>query len=249
MPIRFRFSWVPFMAAAMLVAIGVALGNWQTRRAHEKEAIEAALQARDAEPAIALDATLARDPGHAADAWEFRRVRVKGRFVREWPLYLDNRPFERRAGFYMLMPFRIAGSDKAVLVARGWLPRDPQDRFRLPATPVPTGEVEIDGSIRRHPSRVYQFGASAPLRPGAIVQNVSVDEFAAASGLALLPFIIEQGGRDGAGAPHDDGLVRDWPRPSLGADKHRGYAFQWYGLAVAAFLFFIVTGFRRGTKQ
>jgi cytochrome oxidase assembly protein ShyY1 len=244
MPIRFRFSWAPFIAAATVVAIGIALGNWQTRRAHEKEAIEAALQARDAQPPMVLNAETAPDP----DAAEFRRVRVRGRFIREWPLYLDNRPHERRAGFYMLMPFRIAGSDKAVLVARGWIPRDPADRARLPATPTPVGEVEIAGSIRRHPPRVYQFGASAPLRPGAIVQNVTADEVAAASGLALLPFIIEQGGKNGVGAA-DDGLVRDWPSPSQGADKHRGYAFQWYGLAVAAFIFFIVTGFRRGTKQ
>ena len=240
MPIRFRFSWVPFIAAALLVAIGIALGNWQTRRAHEKEAIEAALQAQAAAPVIELSAASA-DADAAALA--FRTVRVKGTFVREWPLYLDNRPQERRAGLHMLMPFRIAASGKAVLVARGWIARDPVDRARLPATPTPQGEIEIEGSVRSHPARVYQFGATAPLKPGAIVQNVSIDEFAAASGLQLLPFIIEQGGKA------DDGLVRDWPRPSHGADKHRGYAFQWYGLAAAAFIFFIVTGFRRGTKQ
>lgn len=238
MPIRFRFSWVPFIATALLVAIGIALGNWQTRRALEKEAIEAALQAQAAQPVIALSGAMPD-----VDALEFRPVRVRGVFVREWPLYLDNRPHERRAGLHMLMPFKIAGSDTAVLVARGWLPRDPVDRSRLPATPTPQGEVEIEGSVRSHPARVYQFGASAPLKPGAIVQNVSIGEFGAASGLQLLPFIIEQGGKAG------DGLVRDWPRPSHGADKHRGYAFQWYGLAAAAFIFYIVTGFRRGTKQ
>lgn len=238
MPIRFRFTWVPFIATALLVAIGIGLGNWQTRRAQEKDAIEAALQAQAAQPVIALSGATPD-----ADALVFRPVRVKGAFVREWPLYLDNRPHERRAGLHMLMPFKIAGSGKAVLVARGWLPRDPVDRTRLPATPTPQGEIEIEGSVRSHPARVYQFGASAPLKPGAIVQNVSIGEFAAASGLQLLPFIVEQGGKA------DDGLVRAWPRPSHGADKHRGYAFQWYGLAAAAFIFFIVTGFRRGTKQ
>lgn len=238
MPIRFRFSWVPFIATALLVAIGIALGNWQTRRAQEKETIEAALQAQAAQPVIALSATTPD-----ADMQPFRRVRVKGSFLREWPLYLDNRPHERRAGLHMLMPFKIAGSDKTVLVARGWIARDPVDRARLPATPTPQGEVEIEGSIRSHPARVYQFGAQAPLKPGAIVQNVSIAELATASGLQLLPFMIEQGGMA------SDGLVRDWPRPSHGADKHRGYAFQWYGLAAAAFIFFIVTGFRRGTRQ
>lgn len=238
MPIRFRFSWVPFIATALLVATGIALGNWQTRRAQEKEAIEAALQAQAAQPVIALSAATPE-----ADVQPFRQVRVRGTFVRAWPLYLDNRPHERRAGLHMLMPFKIAGSDKTVLVARGWIARDPVDRARLPATPTPQGEIEIEGSIRSHPARVYQFGAQAPLKPGAIVQNVSIGDLAAASGLQLLPFMIEQGGTA------DDGLVRDWPRPSHGADKHRGYAFQWYGLAAAAFIFFIVTGFRRGTRQ
>jgi len=31
-------------------------------------------------------------------------------------------------------------------------------------------------------------------------------------------------------------------------EKHRGYAFQWYALAAMAFIFFVVTGIRRGKK-
>ncbi len=241
MPIlsRFRFRPVPFVAAMLAVALGVSLGQWQTRRAVEKEAIGAALQARSTVAPLLLDGAMPDDPA----ALEFRRVRVRGTFVGTWPVYLDNRPHERRAGFHMLMPLRIAGSDRAVLVARGWLPRDPTDRARLPAIPTPAGIVEIEGRIRRQPGRVMQFGEVPPLRPGAIVQNVSVAEFGAASGLAMLPLLIEQEGADGAG------LVRDWPQPSAGADKHRGYAFQWYGLAAAAFIFYLVTGFMRGTKQ
>jgi len=42
--------------------------------------------------------------------------------------------------------------------------------------------------------------------------------------------------------------VRDWPPPSLGVEKHRAYAFQWYALALMALLFFLVTGSRRGTS-
>jgi len=31
-----------------------------------------------------------------------------------------------------------------------------------------------------------------------------------------------------------DGLVRDWPLPAAGIERHRGYAFQWYALAALA---------------
>jgi cytochrome oxidase assembly protein ShyY1 len=81
------------------------------------------------------------------------------------------------------------------------------------------------------------------LKPGAIVQNAEIADIGRAAGIALQPFVVEQTS-DAA-----DGLVRDWPRPSSGADKHRGYAFQWYALAATALLFFVVTGFRRGKKS
>lgn len=222
----------------VVVAIGIALGNWQTRRAAEKTAIQASMQARKAAPEIVLGGA-----DIPPDDAEFRRIRVKGQFIADWPIYLDNRPYQGRAGFYMLMPMRIAGTNKAVLVARGWIARDVADRTRVPAVMTPEGEVEIAGIARRHVGRLFQMGAPIAPQPGAIVQNMQIEELAAASKLDLQPFVLEQT------SELNDGLVRDWPVPSYGIDKHYGYAFQWYALAATAFLFFVVTGFRRGAKQ
>jgi cytochrome oxidase assembly protein ShyY1 len=158
---------------------------------------------------------------------------------------LDNRPQQGKAGFHLLMPLRIAGTDLHVLVARGWLPRYTGEHHRLPAFTTPRGTVTIHGRARASMARVMQLGEAAPVLPAAILQNLTPAEFAAASGLAVHGFFIEQ---TGPAAP-DDTLVRDWPAPALGLDKHRGYAFQWYALALMALLFFVLTGFRRGTKQ
>lgn len=177
------------------------------------------------------------------DAIEYRQVRVKGEFVRDWPVYLDNRPYRGAAGLYVLMPLKISGSTRHVLVVRGWIARDVADRAKLPPLVTPPGEVEIQGVARRTPGRLMQLGKAEELHPNAIVQNVELAEFAAAAKLALEPFFVEQTGM------MKDGLVRDWPRPSTGIDKHHGYAFQWYGLAAMAFVFFVVTGFRRESRQ
>ena len=233
----FRFRWVPFVLAAVAVALGVALAQWQTRRALEKEAVEARMSAQQAAAPLDLNSALPR-----IDEAEFRRAVVKGEFVRDWPVYLDNRPYQGNAGFYLLMPFRIAGSDQHVLVARGWIKRDMSDRTRLPPIATPSGIVQIEGVIRRHPGHVLELGHAEPLHPGAIVQNLDVQEFAQASKLNAAPLLIEQV------SDTQDGLVRDWLRPSAGVERHRAYAFQWYALAATALLFFIVTGFRRGTK-
>lgn len=237
MRIKFRFRAIPLAATLVLVMLGIALGHWQTRRALAKEAIEARLVSRETAPPITVGAAPL-----SIDEIEYRRVIVSGEFRADWPVYLDNRPYQGAAGFYLLMPFHIAGSDRYVLVARGWTPRNAAERTRLPAIATPPGQIKIEGIARRNPGHLLRLGQADVLRPHAIVQNADIAEFSSASKLPLQPFLLEQL------TDTQDGLVRDWPRPSSGAEMHRGYAFQWYALALMAFLFFIVTGFRNGKK-
>jgi surfeit locus 1 family protein len=235
---KFRFRWIPFLAAVVAAAVGLSLGQWQTRRAAEKEAIEAKLSARE----TAAPMRLLLPSVQAIEDVEYRRIAVEGDYLEEWTVFLDNRPYKGSAGMVVLTPMRIAGSDLHMLVARGWVKRDIADRTKVPTIATPEGSVEVIGVARRNAGQVLQLGSPAALQPGAIVQNVSAADFAQAAKLKMLPFIIEQT------TEMQDGLVRDWPRPSTGVEKHRGYAFQWYALAVTALLFFVVTGFRRGAK-
>lgn len=237
MPLRFRFRTVPFVATLVLVLFGIVLGNWQTRRAAEKTALQARLEQGMAAAPLVLDGG-AVDPARLA----FHRVIVRGEFVPNWPVFLDNRPQSGRTGFILLMPFKIAGSDKAVLVARGWLPRNTAEHDRLPPYATPAGQITLEGRAVRQLARVMQLGAPGPLTPNALVQNLEPAELARASGLDLLPVVVEQTGPEVAG----EGLQRNWPAPSLDIDRHKGYALQWYALAAMAFLFFVITGFRRG---
>ncbi|MCW5297369.1 SURF1 family protein [Herbaspirillum lusitanum] len=240
MPIRFRIRWIPLLATLIVAAIGVSLGQWQTRRGDEKQAIQAKMAARQSAPAM----TLENAAGIAVAEAEFRHVKLRGRFVPAWVTYLENRPYNGVPGFYVLMPFKIAGSaESAILIERGWTPRDANDRTRVPTVPTPADEVEIEGVIRSDAGHLLQLGTAEAPRPGAIMQNLDIAAYARASQLPLAPFVVEQSGEI------KDGLVRDWPAPSLGIDRHRGYAVQWYALALMAVIFFVVTGFRSGKKQ
>jgi cytochrome oxidase assembly protein ShyY1 len=241
MRLRFRFRTVPFIATLILVLLGIALGNWQSRRALEKTALQARLEQGMAAPPQVLDGGPI-DPARL----EFHRVIVTGEFVPNWPVFLDNRPQGGRSGFILLMPFKIAGgSNKYVLVERGWLPRNTAEHDRLPPFTTPAGRVTLEGRAVRQLARAMQLGTPAPLQPKAIVQNTSPAEVAGASGLDMLPVVLEQ---TGPGLPGDT-LVRNWPAPSLDIDRHKGYAVQWYALAAMAFLFFVITGFRSGRNK
>ena len=239
---RFQFRWIPFVVMLLLVALGLSLAQWQQRRADEKIARAARLQAGNLAAPLALGAApmLPQD----AQAIEYRRVTVSGHFVPAWTVYLDNRPYRGQAGFHVLTPFQIDGSTMHVLVAQGWLPRNNTDRTRIADYRTPTGTVTLQGVARLNAGHVMQLGTAAPLLPQAIVQNADIAQLAKASGLAFQPLLIEQTSPEAATLP-----VRDWPAPDLGADKHRGYAFQWYALALMAFLFFVFTGFRRAKKS
>lgn len=251
MRIRFHFRWIPFVVMLLLVALGVSLAQWQQRRGDEKVARAARLEAGNRAAPLALTAA----PLTPADAQaiEYRRVAVTGHFVPAWTVYLDNRPYKGQAGFHVLTPFQIDGSAMHVLVAQGWLPRNNAERTRIPDYATPAGTVTIAGIARLNAGHVMELGTAPALAPRAIVQNADIAQLAQASGLALQPVILEQTADPvdpAATAPASGQLpVRDWPAPDLGADKHRGYAFQWYALALTAFLFFVFTGFRRANKQ
>ena len=94
---------------------------------------------------------------------------------------------------------------------------------------TPAGSVRLQGLIAPPPSKLYALGQEGQ---GLIRQNVDLQDFQAETGLPLLGISVVQTG------PASDGLLREWPQPASGVDKHYGYAFQWFGLAlVIAFLY------------
>jgi surfeit locus 1 family protein len=219
---------VSWRALAVLVAaiagtvVTARLGVWQLDRAAQKNALQAALDARRALPSLPA-AELADAPG-ATDAQLHRAVALEGRWVAERTVYLENRQMNGRPGFFVVTPLRLADGS-AVLVQRGWLPRDAQERTRVTPPPTPDGPVRIDGRIAPPPGRLYEFDAAAS---GPIRQNLEVSAFARETGLRLRPLSVVQEDAQGA---LSDGLLRQWPAPAADVHKHYGYAFQWFALA------------------
>ena len=215
-------------AAVVLTAtlIGVTttanLGAWQLRRAAQKLALQSALASRARMPAlVAAELATAAD---AAAPQHYRPVRLRGRWDASRTVFLDNRQMEGRVGFYVVTPLRLEGRSDAILVQRGWVPRDLRDRALLPAVPTPLGDVDVAGHIAPPPARLYEFASVAG---GLIRQNLDLDGFSAESGLKLVPLSVQQ---DDSPATLGDGLSRRWSQPAVDVQKHYGYTFQWFAL-------------------
>lgn len=215
---RRRFAAVT-AAAVLGLAATLALGAWQLGRAHQKEALAAAITARSHLPPLAQQALLGPDPASHVH----RPVRVRGQWLAARTVFLDNRQMDGRVGFYVVTPLRLAGSDAVVLVQRGWAPRNFERREALPAVDTPAGEVEVLGRIAPPPAKLYQPGGAGS---GPIRQNLDLAAFAAETGLPLLPVSLQETGAA------SQGLLRDWPEAGgRGPETNYGYAFQWWALS------------------
>jgi len=227
-----RQRWLLVTLATLSGALVTArLGWWQLDRAAQKTALQADLDERSRLPAIDSTTGLAAT-ADAAQAQIHRSVRLAGRWAAEQTVFLDNRSMNGRAGFYVITPLRLADGS-AVLVQRGWLARDFEQRSRIAAVPTPDGEVVIQGRIAPPPARLYEFSGG---EAGRIRQNLDLDAFARETGLALRPLSVLQAETP---ASAGDGLQRDWPAPSAGSAKNLGYAVQWFALSALILVLYV----------
>ena len=232
-------------AVAGVMGIGAtsALGFWQMRRAAAKETLQQQIDRASRAPPVTPDA---RALGQASELVH-RHVRFRGRWLPDRAVYLDNRPRAGQAGLYVLMPLRIESPvDADVIVNRGWIPRNAEDRTRISAFRTDAGPVDISGVAIDGEPRLLELTAPASRTLNGIWQNFDPDSYARVSGRMPLPIVVRQDGDADGSAAAPDGLSRDWPDRGVALqariDRHHGYAFQWFALSatLAALLLFQV---------
>lgn len=225
------------------------MGRWQLDRAAQKQALADAITSRGQQAPLDAPALLQALQAPAADLVH-RAVALQGRWLPEHTLYLDNRQMHGRPGFFVFTPLALATPvPTVVLVQRGWVPRNFQDRTALLPVDSPAGQVRVAGRLALSPARLYEMATGADPVPQTshIRQNLDLPSYRTETGLPLLAVSVVQTGVD------SEGLQRDWPRVDAGVDKHYGYAFQWFGLsglmAVLYVWFQFVRRFIRPRKQ
>lgn len=228
---RFRPALLPAIVTLAAVAVFLAAGFWQRDRMQQKIALRAQVDAAQREAPVPLPAV------SDWTAWRYRPVIAAGTFDAAHQILLDNRLHQGRPGYHVLTPLVTPGR-RTVLVDRGWVAAG-AIRSEVPAVPPPAGAVTVAGRINQPPAPFLEL-AQDTVR-GAVWQNLDLARYEKATGLAVLPVIVEQT------APVDaaDTLVRDWPAPDLGVEKHMIYMVQWFAFAALAAGLWIYFTFRR----
>lgn len=218
--------WVLTLATLAMVALTFSLGRWQLARAQYKTDLAASIEARASGPLLPVEELLA---GTDLAGLVHRRVAVRGRWLSDRTLYLDNRPMAGRQGLWVLTPLQLEGHAQVLWVQRGWIARNFQDRRRLAPIETPQDVVSLEGRLALTAGQLYQLG---PEDEGPIRQNLDLAQYKNESGLPLLPAVLIQTG------PPSEGMLRQWDQPDSGVHKHQGYAFQWFSLSALLVLLY-----------
>lgn len=238
---RRRNLIVGWTAALLAIALFANLGLWQSRRATEKQAmLDAASQVLDARTpqplAIAADAARVREYDWAVGAGAFDAREV---------LLLDNQQRNGRAG---VRAYRIFAPDHGapLLVDLGWLPL-PGDRT-LPQVPRIPGHMELRGLLAAPPSTGLALGAALGRQGDAwLMTRVDLAAIARETGLSvpLAPRVLRLDPALRIGFERDLELLPN----TLPPDQHRGYAVQWFALALAVLATALILTFRKRRRS
>jgi surfeit locus 1 family protein len=229
--------------AVLAIALFAGLGRWQSRRAVEKQAM---LDAADRVLVARVPAPLSA-ASDAARAREYDWVQGSGRFDARGPLWLDNQQRNGRAGVRVYRLFKPeAPGSASLLVDLGWLPL-PAERT-LPAVALPPGRVQVRGLLAPPPSAGVRLGAAlAAHGDGWLLTRVDLEAIARAAGLAapLAPRVLRLDPALPLGYERDLALLANTLPPA----KHRGYAVQWFALAIAVLATALILTFRKARHE
>jgi len=233
----FSPSWFSTIITLLLLSFLVNLGAWQLRRAEFKENLNDRLETRSQLQTRSIDSLIAM----GSDTADYP-VFLKGKFINEHSFLLDNRVYQGRVGYQVITP--LVADEVVVLVNRGWIAAGPS-RAVLPDIPLLAGEREVDGLIHIPNPNTFVLEEDNYNRVvwPFVIQKVDMDKIALLFDMPLAPFVIRL---------HPDPsskLVREWYSGSMGPEKHYGYAFQWFCLAITLLAIFLGVNTKKIKRQ
>lgn len=231
----FKPGIIPTIITLMILPVLLNLGFWQLDRAEEKrELIELFKKQNDSGPLLIKDNT------KIENSFNYRNSQVEGNYISTKLIFIDNKIHQGKTGVYVLTPFKLKNSEYSILVNRGWVPMA-ADRSYLPEIQTTTNLLKLSGKIKILTEEPFTVGDQFQSNKGwpALMQWVNVSEVEKKSKLKLLPYIFLLDKKE------QSGFVRNWKPVVMLPEKSTSYAVQWFSLAFALFVIYIVVNLKK----
>jgi len=209
--------------------IFIKLGLWQCERsAEKKQLIKVAKQESTKQTYLSKSLAVKAQ----------QQLIVQGVFDNKHSILLDNQFYQHKVGFDVLVPL-TTNNGMTLLVDRGWIQAMPTHK-EVPQFLSITNQETLKGRAYFPSTKSWVLGSQLdnagkwPL----IIEKVDFKYLESLLNVKLYPFVLRLA-QDNSGA-----LVRDWRVVTMSPAKHIGYAVQWFAMALAAIIIYLVLGSR-----
>ena len=231
---RFRFNWKMTLFTVALLPLLISLGQWQLDREQEKKTAQLLYENRMQETPVNLD-----ELDWSLPDLGWTQVTAQGEFDREKQFLLDNRTIEGRVGYEVITPFL---TDRGlVLVNRGWVTQG-ATRAQLPSVELKdSGAVRISGHIYVSTGETMMLGGEQEAQSSwpRVIQRIDLVQMADELGSPVFPHIVR------LSANSAEALRTNWSVVNMQPEVHRGYAVQWFLMAIVLVFLYLMFSFRK----
>lgn len=229
---RFHFKAIPVVVTLVVVAVCARLGFWQLSRGVDKEQRLAQIAHYQKQGELSFDNLLSLKQQHDPTGV---MIKFSGSFLNPQSWLLDNRIVNGKPGYDVLLAIKPAGFSKYVVVNMGWIKGDYGNRDVLPSFDIPADNVQLTAYVKAKDIESFVLSEQSnnnqqwPYR----VQQVNIEAIAGQTDLPFYDFMLYAKGQQ------DFGFTQHYEPVVMAPEKHRGYALQWFLLAVAALAVFL----------
>lgn len=203
----------------MAISLLVGLGFWQLHRAEVKaDLIESHQRLQDQKPLNATEILQAADPVKL----RYYPVKLQGTALNDYPILRDNVIVDGHVGYRLYTPV-LLDSSHVILVEREWIPQGPsRAHYRQKFSDLNAKYIEgyLDFAYRNRFVTSALESKTAPITWPLRIQTLDVTLLSQLIGKEVYPMLITP-------------RIASSKTFPISPERHRGYAFQWFGLATA----------------
>jgi len=234
-----KVTLLGILLVVIAVSIFVKLGFWQYKKAILKQEIQKEYQQSIENGVIEFAPYL-----QSSEKLQYKKIKTSGEYVTKYQILIDNQVENSVAGYHVVTPLRIEGTDQYVLVNRGWIAGKSAHVY-IPTFDTPDGIQQVEGMVWIPNKKIFTLEdknvSNQEIKNWQLVwQHLDMVQYQKVVPLKLLPVIIKLDAQSQAG-----GFVRNWQMPTERIATHLGYAYQWFGFAIAAMAIYLYMSIKR----
>lgn len=231
---RFNPGFASCIITILLVPIFISLGFWQLGRMEFKNQLQEKLTSQASMIPLSIS-----EIQNTTTNLRFNPLEITGYFLNQYPILLDNQVYKGQVGYRVIMPFQVQTHDTEdhpwILVDRGWIPIT--NRNEKPHIKPITTKITLRGIINDPPKPLKLKAATTenPILFPEVMQYIDFNILEQQLQHRIFPFLLWLPPSE---SPHTYQVLPI--TIGMPASRHLGYAIQWFAIALAVLIYYLV---------